>query len=95
MTNKVPGVKKFSVSLTSELSEAIDLMCIRTNLARSRLIENILRENKYITQLIEASRLEPKDGKYVASPKKEVRNDVNSTDSPAYAKHDAEVEPPQ
>ena len=57
MENDV-GIIKISVSISSELNNALETMCIKTRLSKSRLIETILRENKDINRFIQARRLE-------------------------------------
>ena len=56
--NRIKGVKKISISISSELNRALNTMCIRTSLSKSRLIENLLRENKDLTRFIQAIRTE-------------------------------------
>ena len=52
------GIIKISVSISSELNKALETMCIKTRLSKSRLIETILRENKDINRFIQARRSE-------------------------------------
>ena len=52
------GIIKISVSISSELNKALETMCIKTRLSKSRLIETVLRENKDIYRFIQARRSE-------------------------------------
>lgn len=59
MTKKRPGerngsTRKLSISITTELDEALEAMCVRTGVNKSRVIENTLRSNRTIAVYIEA-----------------------------------------
>ncbi|MGC8505264.1 MAG: hypothetical protein ACP5NK_00940 [Thermoplasmata archaeon] len=52
------GIVKISISVSSELNRAMETMCVKTGFSKSRLIENILRENKDMNRFIQAIRSE-------------------------------------
>ena len=52
------GTMKISISISSELNRALEAMCVRTGFSKSRLIENILRENSDIGRFTSAIRSE-------------------------------------
>lgn len=48
------STRKLSISITTELDEALEAMCVRTRVNKSRVIENTLRSNRIIAVYIEA-----------------------------------------
>jgi hypothetical protein len=47
---------KITVSLSEELSKAIDILCKQSSLSRSRLIETYLREHKDVEKCVRKNR---------------------------------------
>ena len=73
------GTTKISISISSELNRALEAMCVGTGFSKSRLIENILRENSDIGRFTSAIRSENGGfftGKVDQNPKKQNNNDT-------------------
>ncbi len=51
---RIRSTRKLSISITMELDKALEAMCARTGVNKSRVIENILRTNIFILQYIES-----------------------------------------
>ena len=50
---RIRSTRKLSISITMELDKALEAMCARTGVNKSRSIENMLRNNRLISQYIE------------------------------------------
>ncbi len=51
---RIRSTRKLSISITMDLDKALEAMCARTGLNKSRVIENMLRNNRLISRYIEA-----------------------------------------
>lgn len=51
---RIRSTRKLSISITMELDKALEAMCARTGVNKSRVIENMLRNNRLILQYIES-----------------------------------------
>ena len=69
-------IVKISISISAELDKSLEAMCIKTGSSKSRLIENILRENKDINRFIQASRSET--GGFFAAKSNHTHKSINN-----------------
>ena len=80
--------RKITISISKELNEALNVLSIRFGSNKSRAVETILRENKYIDSVIKSIRSEElgiKDGLYAAKSKQRLQS-TKDRDRPDQAK---------